>query len=94
MNTSIDIVQRLRGLHADYPPFGAAHEAADEITRLRAVVADFEQTPGWREYRDENKRLTAERDMLVLALEWYRDNAYYPQQDRVAKEALAKVKKP
>jgi len=34
----MDIVERLRGLNAEYPPFGAAHEAADEITRLRAEL--------------------------------------------------------
>ena len=40
-------------------------EAADEIERQRAVIADFEQTPCWREYREENKKLTEERDELV-----------------------------
>jgi hypothetical protein len=29
------------------------------------VIADFEATPGWREYREENKKLTEERDELV-----------------------------
>ena len=30
------LIERLRGLNAEHPPFGAAHEAADEIERLTA----------------------------------------------------------
>jgi hypothetical protein len=28
-----DIIERLRGLYAGHPPFGAAHEAADEAMK-------------------------------------------------------------
>ena len=30
------LIERLRGLNAEHPPFGAAHEAATEIDRLTA----------------------------------------------------------
>jgi hypothetical protein len=93
------LIERLRySLDYDLGPDDVealTEEAATEITRLRAVVADFEQTPGWREYRDENKRLTAERDMLVQALHDVKNSVFEDSGAfDIAKTALAKVKKP
>ena len=47
-----------------------SNQAADEIERQGAAIADFEAAPGWREYREENKKLTEERDVLVATLRY------------------------
>jgi hypothetical protein len=63
--------------------------AAAEIERLRTVVSDFEQEPGWREYLAENKRLTAER---VDPVAWVTPTAYAVSKGKPSMAAWSGVK--
>lgn len=33
-----ELIERLRGLNAEHPPFGAAHEAADALLAQQVVI--------------------------------------------------------
>ena len=69
----MDIVERLRqGNARNWQCDGWQKEAADEIERLRKVVADMESEPGWREYRMENKQLREQLEAVTKDAERYR----------------------